>query len=375
MTAHPDFPADPIAAVTHHDPYPYYASLRDGPSLVWHAPLRVWIASRAGVIEEILQDHDAFRVRPAGEPVPSAIAGQPAGEVFGHLVRMNDGAVHAAQRPALQRAVACLDLEMLHSEALRVAFRAADLPLADALFAWPVGAVAQALGFVDAQVPQVVQWMRDFVGCLSPLSTATQLADANAAAYSLMRQFETLVAQAPPRNASLLAGVCADPAFAGAPRALLANLIGLMSQTCDATAGLLGNSLIAITLRPEWRELARTRSGLRTVMLAAARHDPAIQNTRRFARRPVEVAGVHLAAGDGVLLLLAAASRDPARAAASGAIAFGHGVHACPGQALACTLATAGLETLLAAAPDLDALRSRGWHYRASVNARIPVFH
>jgi cytochrome P450 len=50
-------------------------------------------------------------------------------------------------------------------------------------------------------------------------------------------------------------------------------------------------------------------------------------------------------------------------------------MHACPGQALACTLAAAGLEALLGRAPDLDAMRERGWHYRPSANARIPVFH
>ncbi|MNR47507.1 hypothetical protein D3C85_1666160 [compost metagenome] len=54
-------------------------------------------------------------------------------------------------------------------------------------------------------------------------------------------------------------------------------------------------------------------------------------------------------------------------------LGFGHGLHACPGQALACTLAAAGLEALLHSqrVPDLNAL---GWHYRPSVNGRIPVF-
>lgn len=66
-------PADPVAAVTHADPYPYYAALRDGPPLAWNEKLRLWVASRADVIEQVLQAHGALRVRPAAEPVPRAI--------------------------------------------------------------------------------------------------------------------------------------------------------------------------------------------------------------------------------------------------------------------------------------------------------------
>ena len=56
-------------------------------------------------------------------------------------------------------------------------------------------------------------------------------------------------------------------------------------------------------------------------------------------------------------------------------LGFGHGTHACPGQALACALAAAGLEAVLHRTPDLEAVRARGWSYRPSVNGRIPVFH
>ncbi|PLC03769.1 cytochrome P450 [Variovorax sp. RO1] len=381
----PYHPADPVAAATHADPYPYYATLRDGPPLAWHDGLRVWVASRADVVTQVLQAHGALRVRPAAEPVPRAIVGSPAGEVFGHLVRMNDGPAHQAHRPALQRALAGLDLHAAHAAALDVAREVpAHAPLSDALFSLPVRAMAHLLGFDDTTLPQVDRWMRDFVACLSPLSNADQLQAASAAAGELMNRFEALSANASPRDGTLLAAVLAESA-ASAPlsRALLANLVGLLSQTCDATAGLLGNSLIALVREPVLRPLARTRDGLLAIVEETARHDPSVQNTRRFAIEPVEIAGTSLAAGDAVLLLLASAHRDPAFnpepdrfmpvRAQRRVLGFGHGMHACPGQALACTLAAAGLEALLRqrSAPDLDAL---SWHYRPSVNGRIPVF-
>lgn len=380
----PDVPLDLVAAVTHADPYPFYASLRDGPPLAWNEKLRLWVASRAEVIEEVLQAHGALRVRPAAEPVPNAIAGSPAGEVFGHLVRMNDGAAHEAHRPALQRALAGLDLNTVREAALQVARQVPQQqPLSDTLFSMPVRSVARLLGFADEALPQVDLWTRDFVACLSPLSTASQLQGASTAAGELMTRFEDLVAGTPPRRGTLLAGVLAESAAPS--RSLLANLVGLLSQTCDATAGLLGNSLIALMREPSLRASARTRDGLQAIVEETARHDPSVHNTRRFVAEPVTIAGTQLAAGDTVLVLLASANRDPAFNADPDSfilvrakrrmLGFGHGMHACPGQALACTLAAAGLEALLQRAPDIDAQRLRGWHYRPSVAARMPVFH
>lgn len=384
-----DMPADPVAAATHADPYPYYATLRDGPPLAWNEKLRLWVASRADVIEQVLQAHGALRVRPAAEPVPRAIAASPAGEVFGHLVRMNDGAAHQAHRPALQRALAGLDLDAVHAAALQVAQRVPrERALSDTLFSMPVQSVAHLLGFTDDALPQVDRWMRDFVACLSPLSTSDQLQRASTAASELMTRFEILAAGTPPRHGTLLAAVLAESAGdAPLSRSLLANLAGLLSQTCDATAGLVGNSLIALMREPSLLPSTRTRDGLQAIVEETARHDPAVHNTRRFAAEAVTIAGTNLAAGDAVLVLLASANRDPAFnpepdrfmpvRARRRMLGFGHGMHACPGQALACTLAAASLRALLLSrhAPDLDAQRLRGWSYRPSVNGRIPVFH
>lgn len=384
-----DMPADPVAAATHADPYPYYATLRDGPPLAWNEKLRLWVASRADVIEQVLQAHGALRVRPVAEPVPRAIAGSPAGEVFGHLVRMNDGAAHQAHRPALQRALAGLDLDAVHAAALQVAQRVPrEQALSDTLFSMPVQSVAHLLGFADDALPQVDRWMRDFVACLSPLSTSDQLQRASTAASELMTRFEILAAGTPPRHGTLLAAVLAE-STGNAPlsRSLLANLAGLLSQTCDATAGLVGNSLIALMREPSLLPSTRTRDGLQAIVEETARHDPSVHNTRRFAAEAVTIAGTDLAAGDAVLVLLASANRDPAFnpepdrfmpvRARRRMLGFGHGMHACPGQALACTLAAASLRALLLSrhAPDLDAQRLRGWSYRPSVNGRIPVFH
>jgi cytochrome P450 len=377
-------PTDAIAAVTHADPYPWYAALRNGPPLLFDERLRLWIASRAEVVREVLAS-DALRVRPPAEPVPRAIAGTPAGEVFARLVRMNDGAPHVAHKPVLQRALAGLDLPTVRASALKVAAAMPAAALSDTCFALPVCAVADLLGFAEKELPRVSDWMRDFVACLSALSTEAQLQAASEAAAALMARFEQLIAARPARDGSLLAAVRAEVP-ADRSRALLANLVGLLSQTCEATAGLLGNSLVALVREPGLRRRVGSRTELlRALVHETARHDPSVQNTRRFVAAPTTVAGTALAAGDALLLVLGAANRDPSLNPAPAtfdlmrperqALGFGHGVHACPGQALACTLAAAGLEALLAGGLDTAPLLERGWGYRPSANTRIPVFH
>jgi hypothetical protein len=56
-------PTDPIAAVAHPDPYPYYAALRSGGSLQRDAALGLWIGVGADVVDLLLRE-PAARVRP-----------------------------------------------------------------------------------------------------------------------------------------------------------------------------------------------------------------------------------------------------------------------------------------------------------------------
>ena len=369
-------PTDPIAAVTHPDPYPYYAQLRAGPPLVYDERLRLWVASRAEVVMQVLAQ-PSLRVRPPAEPVPRAISGTPAGELFSRLVRMNDGPLHAVHRPVLQRALARLDLGVAHGLALEVAAGLQAESLDDWCLAMPVSAVAALLGFDAAQWPALARWTRDFVACLSPLSTQGQLDEASSAALALLQRFETMMEA--PRTGSLLATVCSEARQSGdvERRVLLSNLVGLLSQTCESTAGLLGNAIVALSREPGLHAaLQAGQASPDDIVAEVARHDPSVQNTRRFVAEPVTVAGTQLAAGDAILVVLGAAHRDPSlnpdpdrfdlARPERRLLGFGHGPHACPGQALAQAIASAGLA--------MRPTTATQWHYRPSVNGRMPVF-
>lgn len=320
--------------------------------LEWDAGRGVWIAAGSALVEDVL-GHPALRVRPPTEAVPLALAGGSAGEVFGALVRMNDGERHAVPKLALQRALAACAHSVARARAHEVAGRL--LAQGSAFGAWtfaaPVSTVASLLGFSDAQLPAVARWMGHFVACLSPLSSAAQIDAAHAASLRLLAAMRELLQAAP--AGSLAAAVAHEAQAAGwnHDHAVLANLVGLLSQTYEASAGLLGNCLVAIQHGADRSDAARLAA---QVMLA----DPPILNTRRFAAERCQVAGVTVEAGQAILVMLGDAQRG-----------FGHGRHACPGQQLALQIAAGCLEAL-GGTP----LPQLTWTYRASLNARIPEF-
>ena len=94
-------PTDPIAAVTHADPYPYYAALAYERPLYRDDTLNLWVASSPQAIAQVLA-HPAARVRPPAEPVPRGLCPGPAGALFGRFVRMNDSAEHARLKTLLR---------------------------------------------------------------------------------------------------------------------------------------------------------------------------------------------------------------------------------------------------------------------------------
>ena len=322
MFAHdPDRPHDPLAAVTHATPHDYYRRLAEGPPLRFDAGLDCWVASGTGV--QAVLAHPDCRVRPPDQPVPEHLAGTPCGAIFAELVRLNDGARHAAPKQVLMQLLAGIDLARLHDETARLArdhLPGSAAELNELMFDVPLYAVAQMLGFAAADRPQIARWIRDFVAALPVQADNAIIARSQLAATGLQQAFRAL--------------------RPGDEAGLRANLIGVLVQTCEATAGLLGNEVLA--LREDHPEPA-----------------PAIHNTRRYAACDFELDGMAIRQGQMILVLLATAG-----------LGFGHGVHRCPGQAVAQTIVAAILSSWTSALQQL----TLDWQYRPSPNARIPVF-
>ncbi|MDE2429260.1 MAG: cytochrome P450 [Burkholderiales bacterium] len=387
----------PLSAACHPQPYAYYAQLQEGDALRWFPDLKLWVASRAAAVEAVLAS-PLCAVRPQAEKIPAAIAGSSAAQIFDQLIRMNEGDAHAIPKRVLQTTLRSLDMTRIaqrtacFADQLATATRPFDgAALTHWTHALPVYVVGDMLGFSADELPALHHWIKDFVQCLSPLSNAAQLQDASVAAEKLLQRFGDLVRQhvrPPDADADFITRVQREAQSAGWDhcKALLCNLIGLLSQTYEASAGLIGNALVLLHQRPELQAyLATEAPGAAWLSLVeeVCRIDSPVQNTRRFVEQDCVIAGVQLRRGDAVLLLLAAANRDPLanpdpanfamQRSQRRLYSFGHGRHACPGQTLALGIAAAALPGLLHAHPSLlhTALQ---WHYRPSLNGRIPQF-
>ncbi len=184
------FLLDPIAAVTHPDPYPFYADLVAKRPLYRDDALGVWVAVSAEAVTAVLTS-DLCRVRPPAEPVPRALVGSPAGEIFRHLVRMTDGPGHAPCKHAVAATLGSFAETAAASRHwaghLAGEIRPDDSKgLAGFHFRLPVCTVASLLGVPPEELPLASSWTSDLVAAFAPASTAEQVKRGQAAAVSLL---------------------------------------------------------------------------------------------------------------------------------------------------------------------------------------------
>jgi cytochrome P450 len=375
---------NPIAAVTQRDPYSYYRRLLAERPVYRDDALDLWIVSSAAAVSAVLESK-AGRVRPMTEPVPRALAGSAAGGIFGNLVRMNDGARHTAMKQSVMRILGAVEEAEVAREArdwlarrlVETGDALCDGTLNGIIFELPVAVVASIAGVPRDLVPAATASIADFVRAIAPGSALDQLDKGKTGADRLVSMFMALS-----HNSS---GVVRDlqEASRSDAAAAIANAIGFLSQTYEATAGLVGNALLAATIHRDAYQRATDHDRVHGFVREVLRHDPPIHNTRRFLAEDLAVGGHTLRAGEAVLLVLAAANHDQGVNARPDLFdidrperrnfTFGLGRHACPGEAIATAIAAVAVEMLVPRLTELDRLAERV-SYRPSANARIPVF-
>jgi cytochrome P450 len=135
-----------------------------------------------------------------------------------------------------------------------------------------------------------------------------------------------------------------------------ANLFAAGQET---TVRLLGAALQLVAERPDLQDVLRAeRDRIPRFIEETLRFESPVKGDFRLTRVPTTVGGVEIAAGTTVMVLNGAANRDPRhfenpgefdvdRANARQHLAFGFGIHACPGSPLARAEGRVSLERLL----------------------------
>jgi cytochrome P450 len=158
---------------------------------------------------------------------------------------------------------------------------------------------------------------------------------------------------------------------------LMSQLVTLYMAGHEPTAGLIGNSILALLAHPD--ELARLRddpSLLRNAVAELLRYDGPNQFVRRITTRALTIGGTDLPAGAVLYPGLAPANRDPRRWGSTADtvvvdredagqhLQFGGGVHACLGAHLARLQAERFLGALLTRLDDIELAGEPVWSTR-----------
>jgi cytochrome P450 len=163
---------------------------------------------------------------------------------------------------------------------------------------------------------------------------------------------------------------------------LIGTCVLLLVAGHETTVGLISNTILALLRHPDQLAAVREDPGLAgNAVEETLRYDAPVQLTGRVAGGGMQVGGMPVADGAVIMLLLAAAGRDPdvyadpdrfdIQRTASGHLAFAGGPHFCLGAPLARLEATVAVQAFATRlnAPQLD---PAGLTYKPNLNLRGP---
>jgi cytochrome P450 len=236
----------------------------------------------------------------------------------------------------------------------------------------PVTIICELLGVPVADHSQFADWSRSLSRAIdpSPLRTPELEQEIETAALAFAGYFEALVAE---RRALLGDDLLSALITAEAEGdrldgdELFGTALLLLIAGHETTVNLIGNGLLALLRNPaEYQRLVDDPLLARTAVDEALRYDSPVQMNQRIALEPFTLSGGEVVdVGDQMIVMLAAANRDPAafpepdrfdvgRADARRHLAFGGGIHHCLGAALARVEGEVALSTLVRRLPDME---------------------
>ncbi|MGW0807999.1 cytochrome P450 [Nonomuraea sp. NPDC002799] len=352
---------DPASRV---DPYPIYADLRDlGP--VWIEEMSTLVVTRYRDCETLLRDPrlSAERWRrngggqggglyppdaPSSVHQPWFLSQDPPDHT--RLRRLAGSAFTARTVARMEPFITQLVDDLLDRALEHDTF---DL-IADFAYPLPVTVICRMLGVPLADVPLFSQWSSQLTRLLDGLSSSTDADGATpewvSGLIEMHRYVNELIAErrTRPRQDDLISDLIAakDGADALNHDELVSSIVLLLVAGHETTVNLIANGVLALLRHPGHLTALRADPSLaQGVVEETLRYDPPVQLTARMATEDLRVGEVHVPKLSMIILLLAAAQRDPEanpepdrfdpHRAQGRHLAFSFGPHFCLGAPLA----------------------------------------
>ena len=346
-------------------PYPHYHRLRELAPVYYSEQLQTWLLTgyedcKAALRDPRLEKHFVERLdqrAPGWRARPSLVW---ASEVLLNL----DGPAHARLRRLVVREFTPRIVEGIRPRVEQLVDELIDAMVDEHVgelmeefaFKLPITVIGTLLGVPPEDRPQFRDLTQALTGVFELTATRGMLDAADAAVVACYAYFDRLIdsRRADPQDDLLSRLILLDASEdleAGETDRLTNGELNALSSLLflagfETTTNLIGNGVISLLSQPDQMDVLRAQPELSVnVADELLRHDGTIQLVGRYATTDVVFSNVTIPAGNGILVMLGAANRDPARYPEPDRIdftrtkvqplSFGGGVHFCLGAPLA----------------------------------------
>jgi cytochrome P450 len=389
MSVMPDPLLDPLSLLrpeAYENPYPIYDRLRSGDPIHWNAIFDAWLVTRYADVSVALRD-PRFSTKPRILEVMDRLAEDKQEELAplrrfvstwmlvqdppehtrlrARLLKAFTLAAQEAMRPRIQAIVDALIDAVLKSGQMEV--------ICDLAQPLPLVVIAELVGIPPADAYRFVQWSGALAAFIGGGSEALSALESLRAMRAYFKGIAEERRERP--GLDLISGLVAPSegeALSEEEQLAVCALFFIAGN--ETTPNLIGNGLLTLLTHPaELARLLRDPALFPSAIDELLRYESPVQFVPRVAKADVVLDGRVIRAGQCALLMMGAANRDPAQFAdpakldlgrqQSRHVAFGSGVHACLGAALARIEGRIAIETVLRRMPKLT-LRDETprWH-------------
>lgn len=240
----------------------------------------------------------------------------------------------------------------------------------------PMAMISHILGLPDTEAPRFAAWGNVLASLLDGARTAEERQRSRALVSEMTAYFRERLSHADPEGPGLISGLARQCPAQLSLREAIATCSMLLVGGFGTTTHLLGNTLYTLLRQPHLRP---ADGDYTAVIEESLRYDAPVQYVVRVARSDTRLAGRAITAGTPIVVLLAAANRDPEifadphvfdplRREPHRHLTFGAGIHFCIGAALARAEAAIAVRRFFERYPDahiagkVAPLRSRALH-------------